>query len=75
MPYTIWFSDRPMDVTGGHPTPILQSEEADDESVALDRARAIEEAGNTVLEIERDNGEFIGRLDIIRAWDGEVLDP
>jgi len=67
--FIIWYSDRGGDRFRQPMLPLL-STERDTEAAAVRAAHAIETSGKHVHQIQRDDGTFISRLEILQTWLG-----
>ncbi|WP_342237839.1 hypothetical protein [Inquilinus sp. OTU3971] len=68
-PFIIWYSDRRFDRIREPPQPLL-STERDTEADAVRAAHAIETSGKYVHQIQRDDGTFISRIELLQMWLG-----
>jgi len=64
--FIIWYSDRGSD---RFRQPLL-STERDTEADAVRAAHAIETSGKHVHQIQRDDGAFISRIELLQTWPG-----
>lgn len=63
MPFIIWYSAH-----SGQPEQPLLSTERDSEADAVRAAYAIETSGQHVHHVQRDDGTFISRIELLQMW-------
>lgn len=68
-PFIIWYSDGWLDRFRRPQQPLL-STERDTETDAVRAAHAIEMSGKCVHQIQRDDGTFISRIELLQMWLG-----
>lgn len=68
-PFIIWHSDRGSDRFCQPQRPLLSTEQ-DTEADVVRAAHAIETSGKYVHQIQRDDGTFISRIELLQMWVG-----
>ena len=64
MAFLIWYLDR-----SSASVPAPQSRQEEDETSAVRRSKALEDSGRHVLHIQRSDGSFISRIELVQMWD------
>jgi hypothetical protein len=67
MPFIIWYSERRSEHSS-QPRQRLLSTERDSEVDAVRAAHAIETSGGHVHHIQRDDGAFFSRTELLQMW-------